>query len=376
MKILYLHNSEYSSSMANLIQIKAMCKAMSDRKMDVTLSLQANGKKNLQVITEYPYNIDFRKRIINNKKIDKYINIQSVKKVINKINPDIIYLRSPLLLKQAENSKKPLIIELHNNKLHQGYAWLDKYWSRFLIRMSKSEQILKIVCISQALSDYWIKKGIPYEKVIIAHDAIDHQQFEKPLDRLEARRYLNLPMNNKIITYVGRLYKNRKIENILELVKTYSDALFLIIGGPDIQSQYYKEKADKLKLKNIIFKGQIPHENIYNYLYASDVLLGLWSSDVPTINYCSPLKLFEYMASGRIIVAHGFPTVKEVLTHKQNAILSEPDSLDDLIRKTGESLELSYPSSMADNARQLVMEYYTWENRTHKIFDSIIDKFN
>ncbi|MFW5886266.1 MAG: glycosyltransferase family 1 protein, partial [Bacteroidota bacterium] len=68
MKILYLHNAEYTSTMANLIQVKAMCKAMSDAKMDVTLSLQGSNKNKFPT-GKYPYNIDIRKPLVNNKKI-------------------------------------------------------------------------------------------------------------------------------------------------------------------------------------------------------------------------------------------------------------------------------------------------------------------
>lgn len=357
--------------MANLIQVKAMCKAMTDRGMAVTLSLQAYNKINPLINNEYSYQLDFRKRLINNKKMDKYLNFQSVKKVINRINPDIIYIRSPLLLRQVKASKKPLIIELHNNKLHQGYTLLDNYWSRFLVKISKTEQILKVVCISQALGDYWIKKGVPLEKVIISHDAIDHQVFHKPLNQIDARAKLHLPFDKQIVTYTGSLYKNRKIENIIKLAEMYKDALFLVVGGPDEQSLYYKDIAELNGLANLIFKGQIPHDRIPAYLYASDVLLGLWSSEIPTMNYCSPLKVFEYMAAGRVIVAHGFPTIKEVLRHNHNAILAEPDSLEDLILKTGEALKLNYLSAMAEQARKDVFKHYTWEQRVVGIFSNI-----
>jgi glycosyltransferase involved in cell wall biosynthesis len=370
MRLLYLHNAEYTSNMANLIQVKAMCKAMSDAKMDVTLSLQGSNKNELPT-GKYPYNIDIRKPLVNNKKIDKYINIQSVKNTIAKIDPDILFLRNPLLLKQAVKSKKPIIIELHNYKLHQGYNWLNKYWHGYLVKLSKTDRILKVVCISQALSDYWNKKGIPAEKIVTAHDGIDDQQFDTPADKMATRRKLKLPEKRKIITYVGRLYKNRKIENIIKLAETFPNALFMVVGGPESQSQYYKQIAEELKLTNIVFTGQVKHENVSDYLYASDILLALWSSEVGTINYCSPLKLFEYMAAERIIVAHGFPTIKEVVTHNQNAILVKPDSLEDLIVKTGEALKLPNESPMAEQARKLVLEKYTWQKRVEKIFDSL-----
>ena len=56
----------------------------------------------------------------------------------------------------------------------------------------------------------------------------------------------------------------------------------------------------------------------------------IWTDKTNTMNYCSPLKLFEYMAAGRIIVGHDFPTISEVLTNNETALLVPPDSFEAL----------------------------------------------
>ncbi|MDY0278231.1 MAG: glycosyltransferase [Acholeplasma sp.] len=354
--------------MANLIQVKAMCTAMVQRNMEVILSLP--GKKYGPEFTQNEiFHIDIRKPIISSK-LDKYINRQSVIKSVNKYDPDIIYLRIPLLLHQVKYLKKNIIIELHNNKLHSKFRLLNNYWSRMIVRMAKTDQILKVVCISEALGKFWLSQGIPAEKVIVEHDGIDPSLF-KHKNALDARIALNLPLDKKIVTYSGRLYKNRKIENILALAKQFKEVIFLIVGGPEEQKVIYSNKAKNEDIKNIIFTGQISHDKVPLYLYASDILLGLWSSDVPTINFCSPLKIFEYMASGRIIVAHGFPTIKEVLIDGQNSILVKPDSIDDLISKVQTALNMDYPSDIAEKALKDVNEKYTWYKRIQSIFSSL-----
>ena len=74
------------------------------------------------------------------------------------------------------------------------------------------------------------------------------------------------------------------------------------------------------------------------YLY-SGYSVSLWSYEVPTINYCSPLKIFEYMAAGRTILAQGFPTILEVLHNNENAIIAKPDSFQDLYDKLKYALD-------------------------------------
>ncbi|MDI6401473.1 glycosyltransferase [Balneolaceae bacterium ANBcel3] len=360
--------------MANLLQVKAMCKAMSDNGMNVTLSLPGNkpetGVRN-PYSSHLPYNLHLRKPLFNNSKINKYLNFSAVRKAIKQINPDLIYLRSPLLLKQVISTKKTLIVELHNNTLHQRYSWLDNYWKSFLCQKAKTDQIKKVVCISEALSQYWIDQGIPAEKIVTAHDGIDAEQFANPMEKEKARDSLGLAKDKKIVTYLGRLYENRKIDNVLKLAQQYRESLFLVVGGPDESAKQLKEVAEKLNLQNVVFTGQVPHETITQYLYASDVMLALWSSEVKTMKYCSPLKLFEYMGAGRIIVAHGFPTILEVLKDKKNALICKPESIDDLIKKTGTALSMTYPNELAEKAREDVFENYTWAKRTEKIFSGI-----
>lgn len=372
MKILYIHNNNLNSEKANLIQVKAMCNALGKIGNEVILSLPSDrNKRNASM--DYTYNnykIQFRKCSIKRSKIDKYINWKSIKEAVKANDPELCYVRNPLILKQTMRTGKKIIIELHNNKLHQRFLF-DKYWKNFLIKKAKTEQISKVVCISKALSDYWISKGVPSEKVITAHDGFDPNVFTPHISQNQARKKLNFPANKNIISYLGRLYKNRKIHNILTLAQEYPESLFVIVGGPNDQSEHYKKLANQLSLKNVIITGQIPHDQITDYLFASDVLLALWSKDVKTINYCSPLKVFEYMAAGRIIVAHGFNTIKEVLHHGKNSYIVEPESIEDLIIKTGKAITEPYPSDIAKQARYDVYANYTWEQRAAKILSGI-----
>ena len=373
MKVLYLHNSSEDSEKANLLQVKAMCKAISESGNDVLLSLLNYNKssKNGLLNTELNYKVHERSQAVHSKRISKYFQINEIRYAIDFFKPDLIYVRSPLLLFQLRKMNIPLIVELHNNKLHKGSELLDKYWRHFLLKHSKTSQVLKVVCISETLAKYWIEHGISPEKITTAHDAIDHNQFDKPLTKEEARKRLNLQQEKKIITYLGRLYKNRKIDNIIQLAEHFPQELFLIVGGPNTEVERLKKILQVRNVNNVRLTGQVPHRKITNYLYASDILLALWSSKVNTINYCSPLKLFEYMGAGRTIVAHGFPTILEVLKDQHNAIICEPDSTEDLIKKVGKALGVCESSDLGRNARKEVFEKYTWQKRVDKIFKDL-----
>ena len=126
-------------------------------------------------------------------------------------------------------------------------------------------------------------------------------------------------------------------------------------------------------INNIFFTGPVAHVKVASYLSKSDILLALWSSKVPTINYCSPLKVFEYMASNKLIVADGFITVKEVLTHKENAVLVEPDDYDSLQNAFKSILnDKDFYLSLGKKNCDLIKSTYNWERRSELILKNLI----
>jgi glycosyltransferase involved in cell wall biosynthesis len=369
-KLLYIHNKLASSEMANLIQVKSMCKAFSQNGIEVTLSLQTHKSNKKHVFNrESDILYDDHHRIVKyfDNRIDGYLNASSVRKTINETSPDYCYIRTPLILKHALACKVPIIMELHNYRLNSWSKHLEKYYRKLLLDALRKRQVIGVVSISEALTQFWKINGIPKSMILTAHDGFDSEMYNNPLGQKDARDRLGLPLEKKIVTYTGRLYKNRNIEHLLALAKTLPNEFFLVVGGPNREVVRLKKLAVSSLLNNIMFTGQVSHHSIPEYLYASDVLLALWSSRVPTINFCSPLKVFEYMASGRIIVAHGFPTIKEVLKHDHNALIVEPESWSDLIEKTGKALHLGYPSTIANQARIDVYNEYSWGKRAEQI---------
>ena len=376
MKILYLSNILFESEYANLVQVLSMCKAMSELGNEVILSIPSlYYKTDNKIIDIYNYKILLRKGENRFGKFKKYLDRQAIRSVVNTIKPDLIYLREPLLLSQISNLYIPIIMELHNNKLHLGYNFLNNYWKYYVIKNTKNNRIKLIVTISNALTNFWVKEGIPKEKIITEHDCVDTELYKNELSKKEAREILKIDSNRPIITYLGRIYKNRRIDDIVKLSKIFNEINFYVVGGPNERAEFYSKLANKENINNLTFVGQVPHEKTPLYLYASDILLALWSKDVPTINYCSPLKIFEYMASGRIIIAYNFPTIGEVLKNNETALLVEPESIQGLAEAINYALNNDL-SDLGRNARREAFINYSWYGRAHRILNKyyIINK--
>ena len=173
----------------------------------------------------------------------------------------------------------------------------------------------------------------------------------------------------KVVTYTGGLYMHRGIENIIYLAKAFPNLHFCVVGGPEKNRQHFQKLSQEKSISNIKFMGFVEHNLIPDYLYASDILLALWSSKVPTINYCSPLKIFEYMAAGRTIVAHDFPTIREVLENEKDAILCEPDNFNSLRLGLIKALDEKNSANFGKLSRNKAFKLYSWDNRVSKLLE-------
>ena len=234
------------------------------------------------------------------------------------------------------------------------------------------DNFIAFISISENLENFWIKEGIPKEKSIALHDGFLEKSYEEITPTHVAKEKLNLYFDKPIITYTGTLHSNRKTKEIVDLACDIQSAIFVIVGGNEYEINEHKLFAKEKGIDNIIFIGTIPHVEVANYLFASDYLLAKWSPEVPTINYCSPLKVFEYMATGKPILTQDFPTIKEVLTDKKNAILAKNDDYDDLKKSIEWAIENPEAcKKMGEKSRFLAFNEYSWKVRVNKMMKFI-----
>lgn len=385
MDILYLHDEPLEAAKANVIQVLHMCEALSELKQRVTLAVpQRSGKKGFLSssiqdiaaekmgktphfhITTYPrFTLKGRFTMVGG-----YLGARRLLKNMKSF-PSCIYLRNPVLLNLPLKNELPTLFESHGSFIHNRSRLLDRLWRKNLVKNARSSHLIQFITISRRLAETWISRGIPEEKTTVLPDGFDASLFSNPPTQKEAREKLSLPPDKKIVVYTGSLYPNRGIEKVLDLASAFPETLFLVLGGPEEREIHYQKDSQNRGLSNLRFEGYLPHPRVASYLFAADVLLMVFTPQVKTIHDCSPLKMFEYMAAGRIIVGQAFPSIQEVLTHSQNALLADPYSFDDLKHNLERALQMDYPNQLSREARKLVFGQYSWKKRAQKILDLI-----
>ena len=90
----------------------------------------------------------------------------------------------------------------------------------------------------------------------------------------------------------------------------------------------YGDQKCEFKIKQCKICGQVNYNKVPSILSKSDILLMPYANkvyvrakDLNTANYCSPLKMFDYLASGKIIISSKLDGICEVLKHQENAII-------------------------------------------------------
>lgn len=247
------------------------------------------------------------------------------------------------------------------------HLWhIKSWWYRILLR-----HVVRIISITHGMKDRLVALGLPGDKILVAPDAVDIAMFDIAMTKKEAREKLSLPSEKRIVLYTGTIHEPWKgVGTLYEAMKQLDDRhLCVIVGG----KPHYVNTFSALNppVPQAHFAGHRPHAEIPLYLRAADVVVVPNSAKSETSRiYTSPLKLFEYMASERPMVASDLPSIREVI-NEHDAILVTPDDPEALARGIKQIFENEpYALSLARHAREKV-NHYTWDMRAKSITDFI-----
>jgi glycosyltransferase involved in cell wall biosynthesis len=245
-------------------------------------------------------------------------------------------------------------------------------WDSLIASWKPSSRLRAVFCISNSLAEAYRGSGAPPDLLHVARDGVDLALFSAALSRRKARAELSLPEEAQLVCHAGQLYPGRGIEETIEAVAGIPGALLLLVGGQAQDITRLRDWAQSRGFDHCVqFVGQVPNGLVPKFLWAADVLVMPYTSRTPTVRFMSPLKMFEYMAAGRPIVATDFPAVREVLRDRFSAILVPPDGVDLLREGIRFALEQSDQASrIAVNAREEVQQY-AWERRAIHILERI-----
>jgi glycosyltransferase involved in cell wall biosynthesis len=233
--------------------------------------------------------------------------------------------------------------------------WYHKYvWDR----------TIGIGVLTQQLKNDLVAIGIREDKVIVLPDGVDVDTFAVHLSKEAARSALQLPKDRYMVVYTGSFFRHdwKGVDVLItaaDSMRKYTDIYFVLVGATSEEYNVLSRQDHP----NCTFVTTVPHEQIPVFLAAADVLV-LPNKDDGHVSsyYTSPMKLFEYMAAGRPIVASRISSIEEILTADEVQFVS-PNNGDALARGILSILQdTTYAATIAARARQKVTSY-TWLTR-------------
>jgi glycosyltransferase involved in cell wall biosynthesis len=221
------------------------------------------------------------------------------------------------------------------------------------------------VTITRGLAEWLAERFGPRAHVAVVHDGTRIPAADEASATASATRPAQV-----IVGYSGHLYPWKGVDILLEALARIPDIHATIVGGHDREPDLARLKAAASKLglaDRVTFTGLVAPGEVAGRLLGADILVLPNPASAISSHATSPLKLFEYMAAGKAIVASDLPAIREVLAHDVNALLvtpGDPGALAAAIRRLAGDPMLR--KTLAAAARTAVAEY-SWDRRAERL---------
>jgi len=290
----------------------------------------------------------------------------------------LVYTRSPhfalALIPFIKLNRIKLVFEI--NGLYADELAVEKRRGRFIRRPVEfletfaTKRATAIVAVTQGIKNELIRKGIDGRKIQVIENGANIEMFSSIGGTVisELRSKLGIRNDDQVVIFVGQLYAWQGVEHFIEsmslVLEQCSNTQFLIVGDGQVK-EVLVELAEQVGVSaSVIFTGMVPYQEVPLYINAGDVCV------VPKKllkGGYSPLKLYEYMACEKPVVAtrtSGF----ELLEENNAGLLVNPENSQEFaqaIIKLLQNPELR--KRMGENGRRYVVENRTWESVARKV---------
>ncbi len=330
MKIACISTSTVPTITANSIQLMKACQGLAQN--DHAVRLWIPGKGDIpwdDLAVQYGLSQRFEINWIRSfRSFKRYDFAWLTWQQIRAWKPDVIYTWFVPMATWAIWNKIPVVLEMHD--LPSG-----KIGRKIFPQWIKAEGKKRTLFITQALREMIqatyqcdFKDG----ETLIAPNGVDLENYANLPSAPQARQMLELPQKPTVV-YSGHFYPGRGMNLLCDLALVLPDLQFLWVGGSPDLVDFWKDRLRNFGIKNISLSGFVPNQNLPLYQAAGDVLVMPYdtviagSSGGDSARICSPMKMFDYLASGRVIVTSDIPVFHEVLNN-ENAIFCPPNNLD------------------------------------------------
>lgn len=367
-KIAFISASQIPSTTANSIQVMKVCQAFAQIGHSVRLLVPGDQRVSWKELAlHYGLNTQFEVEWLTaHPGLHKYDFAWRAVRRARLLGSEILYawpLQASLF---ALLWRFPVLLEVHEPPAGR----LGPFLFRLFCRLHGKKRLLPIThALKELLLSRYVDQLVDLS-IVVLPDGVDLERYQNLPEPAAARHQIGLP-EQITVGYTGHLYAGRGIGLLLELARRFPEVHFLWVGGRAEDVQRWQNRITMEQIRNVTLTGFVENARLPLYQAAADILVMPYervirgSSGGNTADFCSPMKMFEYMACGRAIIASDLSVLREVL-HDGNALFCPPEdivawcqALTSLIKDPQRRLEL------ARQAQQDV-RLYSWEQRAQR----------
>lgn len=219
-------------------------------------------------------------------------------------------LSIPLLLEV----NSPLARERGEHETLVFRRWAERSEARVLRRADR------VLCVTRALADIVVAAGVPRPRVAVVRNGVDLARYPAPRPNAHA---------DVVIGFTGFFRPWHRIEDLVDALasgRLPSAARLLLVGDGPSRASIERRAAERGVAGRVRITGAVEHGQVPALVSSMDVCV-----QPAATAWASPLKLPEYMAAGRAVVAPDQENLREVLTHGRDALLFDPRGPDALL---------------------------------------------
>lgn len=285
--------------------------------------------------------------------------------------PDVLYERHNLFLLSGVWLKRlyrvPFIVEV-NSPLYYERAKTDGLGLARFARWTEAcvwREADAVLPVTEVLASFVQNADVPRERIHVTPNGIDSARFPAEVDTSAAKRRIGLHQRF-VLGFTGFVRSWHGLDRVIDFLATPGREVhhLLIVGDGPARAEL-EAQARRLNVSDrVTFTGFVERDALAAFIAAFDVALQ------PAANaYASPLKLFEYMAMARPIVAPAQPNILEVLEDEVSGLLFDAKS-DGALDRAIDRLHAEAPlrERLGQGALQRIASGgYTWRNNAKRV---------
>ncbi len=229
-----------------------------------------------------------------------------------------------------------------------------------------------IISVSNVLKDIMVNEWkVAGHNIVVMPNAADVQSLLKAAETMLFRK-ANYLEDSFLIGFVGTLQLWYGLDVLVDavpyIVESIPNAKVVFVGDGHARI-HLEEKIKKIGLsKHVLLLGSKPHEEIPEILKTLDVAVAPYV-DLPTGFFNSPIKIFEYLAAGKAIVASDIGQIPEIVEHYKTGLLVKPGDPYELAKAVIQIANDHELKTRLEGAARDEGKKYSWENYAKKLIN-------